>query len=233
MKTLFSLPNFLTKRDAWAGSFEELLLDEPRDDTPLHLPLAPGQQSPHSVTCGEFQPGWACRPKTYTTLATNTSATACAASCEAQRKDGCCWFGPEDGECEWVTGGEAWDFGHDPTARSATQCAGHGVAHAVEHRRRLGVDTVGTDGAAAKPTLTAQHCGATSHVCTDETRISDKQRRKIAEMAMRTGAAVPEDIDAMDSARAEQWLEARFAEWIALPPAENLKTDDDLAQAKR
>ena len=50
---------------------------------------------------------------------------------------------------------------------------------------------------------------------------------------MRTGAAVPEDIDAMDSARAEQWLEARFAEWIALPPAENLKTDDDLAQAMR
>ena len=81
-------------------------------------------------------------------------------------------------------GGEAWDFGHGPTARSATQCAGHGVAHAVEHRRRLGVDTVGTDGAAAKPTLTAQHCGATSHVCTDETRISDIQRRKIAEMAM-------------------------------------------------
>ena len=64
VKTLFSLPNFLTKRDAWAGSFEELLLDEPRDDTPLHLPLAPGQQSPHSVTCGEFRPGWACRPKT-------------------------------------------------------------------------------------------------------------------------------------------------------------------------
>ena len=87
---------------------------------------------------------------------------------------------------------------------------------------------MGTDGAAAKPTLTAQHCGATSHVCTDETRISDKQRRKIAEMAMRTGAAVPEDIDAMDSARAEQWLEARFAEWIALPAA-NLKTDDDQA----
>ena len=25
----------------WAGSFEELLLDEPRSDTPLHLPLAP------------------------------------------------------------------------------------------------------------------------------------------------------------------------------------------------
>ena len=38
----FGLPDFLTKRDAWAGSFDELLLDQPRqaDDTPLHLPPA-------------------------------------------------------------------------------------------------------------------------------------------------------------------------------------------------
>ena len=40
-KTLFNLTGFLTKRDAWAGSFDELLtLSEPRD-TPLHLPDAP------------------------------------------------------------------------------------------------------------------------------------------------------------------------------------------------
>ena len=36
---------------------------------------------------------------------------------------------------------------------------------------------------------------------------------------MRTGAAaVPKDMEAMDSARAEQWLEAHFAEWMALLP---------------
>lgn len=40
-KTLFNLSAYLTKRDAWAGSFEELLLDTPREDCPMHLPDAP------------------------------------------------------------------------------------------------------------------------------------------------------------------------------------------------
>ncbi len=207
VKTLFSLPDFLTKRDAWAGSFEELLLDTPRDDTPLHLPLAPGQQSPHSISCGQFHPGWACRPRTYVTLASNSTARGCAESCEVQRKDGCCWYGPEDKECEWVAGGEAYAFG-GPTKRSATQCAGH-VVPAVGHRRQLGGTDLDTE-------PIERHCGATSHVCTDATQISDKQRRKIAELAMITGAAMPEGVDKMDSARAEQWIEARYTEFIAL-----------------
>ena len=39
VKNLFNLSGFLTKRDAWAGSFDELLLlDRPRTDAPLHLP---------------------------------------------------------------------------------------------------------------------------------------------------------------------------------------------------
>jgi len=40
-KNLFNLTGFLTKRDAWAGSFDELLLDKPRTDCPMHLPEAP------------------------------------------------------------------------------------------------------------------------------------------------------------------------------------------------
>ena len=48
MKTLFNLSSFLTKRDAWAGSFEELLLDTPRPDSdmPRHLPDAPRPATP-------------------------------------------------------------------------------------------------------------------------------------------------------------------------------------------
>jgi phospholipase C len=41
LKNLFNLTGFLTERDKWAGSFDELLLDAPRTDTPLHLPEAP------------------------------------------------------------------------------------------------------------------------------------------------------------------------------------------------
>ena len=41
-KHLFGLPGFLTQRDAWAGSFHELLsLETPRTDAPLHLPDGP------------------------------------------------------------------------------------------------------------------------------------------------------------------------------------------------
>eukprot|EP00039_Didymoeca_costata_P024611 m.10831 g.10831 ORF g.10831 m.10831 type:complete len:584 (+) comp4336_c0_seq1:131-1882(+) len=41
LKNLFNLTGFLTQRDKWAGSFEELLLTTPRSDTPMHLPEAP------------------------------------------------------------------------------------------------------------------------------------------------------------------------------------------------
>jgi hypothetical protein len=212
-KTLFKLPDFLTKRDAWAGSFEELLLDQPRDDTPLHLPLAPGQQAAHTVTCGKFNAGWACRPNAYVTLAKNVSRAACARACEAQRKNGCCWYGPEDAECEWVEGGEAWDYDHGPAVRSAAQCAGRGeapIAAAVDHRR------LGTAAEMMPTRNSPRHCGATSHVCTDEKRISDRQRRKMAEMSWRTGVEVPADIGTMDSAAAERWLQKQFEEWMAL-----------------
>ena len=40
------MTSFLTKRDAWAGSFDELLLDEPRTDCPMHLPDAPEPAAP-------------------------------------------------------------------------------------------------------------------------------------------------------------------------------------------
>ena len=48
VKNLFNLSAFLTKRDAWAGSFDELLLDEPRSGSnmPMHLPDAPAPASP-------------------------------------------------------------------------------------------------------------------------------------------------------------------------------------------
>lgn len=45
MKKLFNLNGYLTKRDAWAATFEDLLLDndltEPRQDCPLTLPDVP------------------------------------------------------------------------------------------------------------------------------------------------------------------------------------------------
>ena len=42
---LFNLSTFLTKRDEWAGSFEELLREAPRTDAPMHFPEAPTAQA--------------------------------------------------------------------------------------------------------------------------------------------------------------------------------------------
>ncbi|KAI8099825.1 phosphoesterase [Halteromyces radiatus] len=42
IKKLFNLPNFLTKRDAWAGTFEDAIsLDKPREDCPMTLSQPP------------------------------------------------------------------------------------------------------------------------------------------------------------------------------------------------
>ncbi|KAK3280572.1 hypothetical protein CYMTET_11592 [Cymbomonas tetramitiformis] len=55
IKNLFNLSSFLTKRDAWAGSFDELLLDEPRTDCPMHLPEAPKPAAPWGPPPGVSQ----------------------------------------------------------------------------------------------------------------------------------------------------------------------------------
>uniref|UniRef100_A0A7S2GIL3 Phospholipase C n=1 Tax=Haptolina brevifila TaxID=156173 RepID=A0A7S2GIL3_9EUKA len=65
IKTLFNLSTFLTKRDEWAGSFDELLLDEPRPDSdmPMHLPQAPEPAQPWSPPPGATQGRVVKRPR--------------------------------------------------------------------------------------------------------------------------------------------------------------------------
>ena len=46
VRNLFNISNFLTKRDAWAGDLQTLLLDKPRTDTPMHFPEPPAPQKP-------------------------------------------------------------------------------------------------------------------------------------------------------------------------------------------
>ena len=57
---LFGLSGFLTKRDAWAGSFGELLTEkEPRTDAPMHLPDAPPPTAGvHVHGCDHEDPDW-------------------------------------------------------------------------------------------------------------------------------------------------------------------------------
>lgn len=57
MKKIFNLPNFLTKRDAWAATFEDVLsLDVPRGDCPLVLPEVASTLSPEQTIWEASQP---------------------------------------------------------------------------------------------------------------------------------------------------------------------------------
>jgi phospholipase C len=138
-KTLFDLPDFLTKRDAWSGSFEELLLDSPRPDSdcPMHLPEAPHPWTPppaphyQNVTCGDFVPGDGCTGGKYDTLIVEwSSEEQCKAACEAKAnaigEKGCCWHTPVErnaSSCEWISNGRH-DVAGSPTTRSAADCTG-------------------------------------------------------------------------------------------------------------
>ena len=55
LKDLFNLTRFLTHRDAWAGSFDELLLDKPRTDSPMHLPQPPAPAKPWGTPPGHLR----------------------------------------------------------------------------------------------------------------------------------------------------------------------------------
>ena len=55
---MFDLPNYLTKRDAWAASFlGELSESEPRTDCPIHTPDAPKPNKEMLTTHGGYYPG--------------------------------------------------------------------------------------------------------------------------------------------------------------------------------
>ena len=51
LKTIFDLPNYLTRRDEWAGDFsKELDLTAPRTDCPMHLPDPPTDAEMAEIT---------------------------------------------------------------------------------------------------------------------------------------------------------------------------------------
>jgi hypothetical protein len=68
------VPGFLTQRDAWAGSFHELLtLDAPRTDCPMHLPTPPVPATPFpGSNCGDLG-----NCGSNATLGNLTACTAC------------------------------------------------------------------------------------------------------------------------------------------------------------
>jgi hypothetical protein len=211
----------VTERDAWAGSFEELLLDSPRPDSdcPLHLPDAPEPwrppPEPHetNVSCGEFVKGDGCHGGKYEALVVEwTTEQQCRAACEEKAKavgrPGCCWHSPVQRNvtsCQWITGG-THDVAGQPSIRSAADCKGTpGGA-----RRNLGVPGR-EEGQGFAPPI-PRHCPAQQPgACPLGVTVS--QRRKVAELGARVGVQLPE-LELMTEADVDRWLAHTLAKWL-------------------
>ena len=87
-----------------------------------------------------------------------------------------------------------------------------------EDRRRLG----SADGPAA------QHCSAKQRTCEGQAQLTMKQRRAIEALSHpqgRLGVAAP-DMDKMDYAAAEAWIQNHSNKWMELPAPNKLTADE-------
>lgn len=79
---LFNLSTPLTRRSMWAGTFDELLLDEARSEAemPMHLPEAPAPAEPWEYpTIGNISYSFFFKDDTYTEWNTSTSSSEAVA----------------------------------------------------------------------------------------------------------------------------------------------------------
>jgi len=227
-KMLFNLSSFLTQRDAWAGSFEELLLDEVRPDAdcPMHLPDAPKPWTPppvpheKNIACGAFVRGDGCHGGKYEVLIAEwCSEQQCRAACEHKAltlgRPGCCWHEPVQRPnttcCEWITGGKH-DVAGGPTVRSATDCTGTPNSSFVGAPPWRNLRKRQPDSHRAPRHCPAQHPGT----CPEGVSVS--QQRKVRELASRVGVAPPAGLAGMGAAEVDRWLAHTLAAWLA--PAE-------------
>ena len=61
-----------------------------------------------------------------------------------------------------------------------------------------------------------RHCPAQDPGnCPPRISVSVSQRRKVVELAARTGVALPSDLEAMTSEQVDTWLAVALARWIA------------------
>ena len=146
-KRLFNLTGYLTNRDAWAGEMDELLSDELRDDSPLHLPEAPQPAHP-------FPP---------------------------------------------------------PPPIDAGRVAGEGA-----QRRQLAAAGGGPRHCSLRENVHAQRLeDDRPMLCHGQTAVTPKQRARVELLSLLTFTPTP-DVDALDSAAADQWIAARWADYMAL-----------------
>ena len=162
--------------------------------------------------------GDGCTGGTYETLIVEwSSEDECRVACESKARSlglgGCCWHTPVQrnaSSCEWITGGHH-DVAGAPTIRSATDCSGIPNTTVGTQRNLRTIDGRAEPQHLAGP---PRHCPAQiPGSC--PAGISVSQRRKVTELASRTGVAPPQNFETMTSEQVDSWLAITLARWIA------------------
>ena len=210
VRNLFNLTSFLTKRDAWAGDFSSLLLqDTARTDAPMHLPDA---LPPALPWCSQLASAVACKSNDGCTW--NAALQVCkegpvanaSAPCMVDNDDGD-GDGDDDGDggVDDDGDGDGDDDGEVGSRRRRR------LKTAVDDRRFA--DLLAEDDG-ARP----RHCSArTPGVCQGSGEVTQRQRNRMATLGALTGHGVPDvgSMDSIDGNAANEWLHLRWGEYMA------------------
>jgi phospholipase C len=199
-KSFFGLGGFLTKRDAWAGTFDELLLDVPRQpaDMPLHLPEAPQPAEPW-LPWGPLGPPHCDPPGSVHCQYPICATLGARAICTAQSPR-CVW---KDGHCASAqppppapVDDQTWRRHLELEQPPPLSRAGSGIA------------------AAATP----QHCSSQvvgEGACLGVDAVTQKQRNMLELYSALTHTPIP-DVESMGYAEAEAWNRERYNEYLSM-----------------
>ena len=243
IKSLFGLPQVLTKRTEWAAPFTELLtLSEPRTDAPMHLPEAPSSGRPPpppppagppwcgnetgDLRCRVFLRGNLCNDSTSSDFGGGSAAYRTVQSCMnwCIKTPGCNFFALSP------TARAPWCIRFtNCTARTnsqgdatytvykllpAVEATTMATSDASALKLRRQLSAVTTKTPPPSSPTERQHCGRTERSCGAAMGLpSSKQRNQIPILSALTQTPEP-DIGSMSRQEAESWVWARWVEWL-------------------
>ena len=221
IRQLFGLPEFLTKRDAWAGTFLELLsLDAPRTDAPMHLPRAPNQPQPSKPgkVCGNATGDLPCASFLHNNLCVDQGAIIGSGSA-LRGVEKCFDWCKTDAACKY--------FSVTQTPLSAPWCIRYSAC-VPRDGTEAGYETYAMrelDESAARRQLSDDAGPTAEHHCgreerreerrcnAAEGRPSSKQANQVTILAHLTGAPEP-DLSTMTYGEARLWVAERWRTWV-------------------
>jgi hypothetical protein len=219
-RTLFNLSTPLTERTMWAGTFEELLLDDPRldTDTPLHLPDAPPAAEPWTPPPPGGEGGEGVNDdgddgdNGFSGFSGNgfSDDDLMETEAEEEEKDYEGRGGNNNGNGDDDDDGDR-DGEREQGRRRRRRYLSYDTKWEKRNTTNTANHTVNTANTVNKP----QHCGAVERTCRPHDVLTRKQEHAITHYASLTNVAKPVGMERMTPAQADQWIARNWELWRA------------------